>query len=158
MSGTGAPAVGSISCDQSLAEASPRKAEKEEGMRTRLVPVCFVLAILATPVPALRAADTPVQRVIVVQTDDVAGYLKELETARAITKRLQGSGVIRAWRARFAGLDAGAIVVSIEYPSLIVMARDEEKAQADPEERALLARLAKMRKIVSDSLYDELKP
>ncbi len=127
-------------------------------MRTRFVLLCLVLAILAGPAPALRAADAPVQRVIVVQTDDVEGYLKELENARAITRRLQGTGVIRAWRARFAGLDAGAIVVSIEYPSLMAMARDDAKAQADPEERALLARLAKMRKIVSDSLYDELKP
>jgi hypothetical protein len=127
-------------------------------MRTRFVLLCLVPAILAGSAPALRAADTPVQRVIVVQTDDVEGYLKELENARAITKRLQGSGVIRAWRARFAGLDAGAIVVSIEYPSLMAMARDDGKAQADPEERAFLARLAKMRKIVSDSLYDELKP
>jgi len=133
-------------------------AKKEETMRTRLVLVCLVLAILVSSAPVIRAADTTVLRVITVQTDDVDGYLKELENARAINKRLQGTGVIRAWRARFAGDAAGAIVVSIEYPSLMAMARDEEKAQADPEEKALLARLGKMRKIVSDSLYNELKP
>jgi hypothetical protein len=126
-------------------------------MRTRLVSSALALALFVSVVPALIAADTAVQRVIVVQTDDVNAYLKELDAARAITKRLGGTSVIRVWRARFAGDSAGSIVVTIEYASMMAYAREEEKAQSDPEEQALLARLAKMRRILSDSLYTELK-
>ena len=126
-------------------------------MRTRLVSSALALALFVSVVPALIAADTAVQRVIVVQTDDVNAYLKELDAARAITKRLGGTSVIRVWRARFAGDSAGSFVVTIEYASMMAYAREEEKAQSDPEEQALLARLAKMRRILSDSLYTELK-
>lgn len=126
-------------------------------MRTRLVSLALALVMLGSVAPALSAADTPVQRVIVVQTDDLNAYLKELDTARAISKRLGGTGNIRAWRARFAGEAAGSVVVTLEYTSMVAYAKEEEKAQADPEEQALIARLNKMRKIVSDSLYTELK-
>jgi hypothetical protein len=126
-------------------------------MRTRLVSLFIALALFVSVVPALRAADTPVLRVITVQTDDVNAYVKELDTARAISRRLGGTGVIRVWKARFAGDRAGSVVVAIEYPSLMAYAKDEEKAQADPEEQAFLSRLGKMRKITSDSLYTELK-
>src|SRR5260221_10043027 len=126
-------------------------------MRTRLVSLAIALVVLGSVAPALYAADTSVQRVIVVQTDDLSAYLKELDTARAISKRLGGTGVIRAWKARFAGEAAGSIVVTLEYASMVEYAKEEEKAQADPEEQALIARLNKMRKIVSDSLYTELK-
>lgn len=126
-------------------------------MRARLVSSALALAFFVSVVPALTAADTAVQRVIVVQTDDVNAYLKELDAARSITKRLGGTSVIRVWRARFAGDSAGSIVVTIEYASMMAYAREEEKAQSDPEEQALLARLGKMRRILSDSLYAELK-
>lgn len=127
-------------------------------LRSRFVFLCLALALLASVAPSARAAEPVVLRVIVVQTDDIEGYLKELENAKAIEKRLQGSSVFRVWRARFAGEHAGAVVVSIEYPSLMAMARDDEKAQGDSEYKALLGRLNKVRKIVSDSLYTELKP
>ena len=126
-------------------------------MRTRLVSLALALVMLGSVAPALCAADTPVQRVIVVQTDDLNAYLTELDTARAISKRLGGTGNIRAWRARFAGEAAGSVVVTLEYTSMVAYAKEEEKAQVDPEEQALIARLNKMRKIVSDSLYTELK-
>jgi hypothetical protein len=131
--------------------------EEEESMRTRLVSLALALVVFAAVVAPLSAADTPVQRVIVVQADDLNAYLKELDTARAISKRLGGTGIIRAWRARFAGESAGSVVVTIEYASMLAYAKEEEKAQADPEEQALLVRLNKMRKIASDSLYVELK-
>jgi len=49
------------------------------------------------------------------------------------------------------------VVVAIEYPSMIVLAPEEAKALADPEYSAWLKGLGKLRKIVSDSTYDELQ-
>jgi hypothetical protein len=120
-----------------------------------LVAVTIFLSISAP----LLAADATVLRVIVVQTDKPDAYAKEvLETGRAHLKRLEGTGTIRVWRAKFAGRDAGSIVVSIEYPSLTALAEDDKKMAADPAMRAWIGDLDKIRKIVSDSLYTESKP
>lgn len=137
---------------------SPRKRREDGIMRSKFLLLLLVVALLVSVSPSAQAADPVVLRVIVVQTDDMTGYLKEIENAKAINKRLSGSSTVRVWKARFAGDEAGSVVVSIEYPSLMAMAQDEQKSQADPEYKALLGRLDKMRKIVSDSLYNELKP
>jgi hypothetical protein len=127
-------------------------------MRSRALLVLLAFAVLAGSSMVAVAAEPVVLRVIVVQTDNLDGYLKELDKSQPMRKRLQSPAVIRAWRARFAGENAGMIVVSVEYPSLEAMARDEAKGAADPEWSAWLKNLDKMRKIVSDSLYTELKP
>ena len=72
--------------------------------------------------------------------------------------KLGGSAILRVWRARFAGPDAGAIVVSLEYPDMTTFANDEKKVTETAEYQAWLKGLAKLRKVLSDSLYDELKP
>jgi hypothetical protein len=48
-------------------------------------------------------------------------------------------------------------VVSAEYPSLADYASDNAKLGANAEFQTWLKGLDKIRKIVSDSLYDELK-
>jgi len=107
----------------------------------------------------LLAEDAPVLRVIVVQSDDPGGYVKEvLETGRAHLRRLESTGNLRVWRAKYAGRDAGNIVVAIEYSSLAALAVDDKKVLADPAIRAWIRDLDKRRKIVSDSLYSESKP
>ncbi|MEX1244993.1 MAG: hypothetical protein WEB59_06690 [Thermoanaerobaculia bacterium] len=93
-----------------------------------------------------------------VKTDNTAGYVKELEKGRALMKRVGSAAVLRVWCARFAGENAGAIIVSVESPSLAAMAKEEAAADADPEYQAWIKGLAKMRTMVSDSLYNELKP
>jgi hypothetical protein len=103
------------------------------------------------------AADT-VARVVVVQTDNADAYVKELERGKSILERLQSPGKIRVWRARFAGNAAGSVIVTVEYPSLAAIADDDAKDAKDPEFQTWLKGLDKIRKIVSDSLYTELKP
>ena len=49
-------------------------------------------------------------------------------------------------------------MASVEYPSLEALARDDARMASDPELRAWLQSLAKLRKIVSDSIYEELVP
>ena len=120
-----------------------------------LFAVTFFLSISAP----LLAQDAPVLRVIVVQSDDPGALVKEvLETGGAHLKRLESTGNLRVWRAKYAGREAGSIVVSIEYPSLTALAADDTKAAADPAIRAWIRDLDKRRKIVSDSLYSESKP
>jgi len=117
--------------------------------------VVFGLAVIACSALAGPAQAT-VLRVVVVETDNVSGYVAELKKGQQLMKRLGSSGQIRVWRARFAGQDTGTVIVSVEYPSLVALAQDDAKAAADAEWAAWLKGLDKYRKIVSDSTYDEL--
>lgn len=102
-------------------------------------------------------AQAAVSRVIVVETADSAGYLRDLAKVQAMNARLGNKSVIRSWRARFAGPETGSLVVVIEYDDMNDFAASDTKLRADPEFQALQKEMAKTRKIVSDSLYDELK-
>ena len=107
---------------------------------------------------AAATAEATVLRVVVVQTADAAAYVKEIERGQALMKKAGFTEQIRVWRARFAGQEAGAVVVSVEYADMTTFAAEDKKMQTDPEISAWLKGLDKIRKIVSDSLYDELKP
>jgi len=104
------------------------------------------------------AAEPSVMRVIVVQTGDVPGYAHEIEALQALYKKIGLTVTIRAWRATYAGPDTGAIIVSIEVPSLAALAKLTESARSNPEVAAEMKKINGMRKIVSDSLYDSLSP
>ena len=126
-------------------------------MKSRLMLVAAMILLSASaPVPAQEA---PVMRVIVVQTDNPSAYIKEvLETGRGHLKRLESTGNLRIWKAKYAGSNAGSVIVAIEYPSLTALAEDDKKAGADPALSAWVRSLDKIRKIVSDSLYSEARP
>ena len=125
-------------------------------MKSKLMLVAVTI-LLSMSAPLL-AQDAPVLRVIVVQTDSPGAYIKEvLETGRAHMKRLESTGNLRIWKAKYAGNNAGSVVISIEYPSLTALAADDKKGAADPALGAWIRGLDKMRKIVSDSLYSESK-
>lgn len=116
-----------------------------------LVAVMVASSFLA---PVARAT---VLRVVTVQPENVSAYVKELERGQAIIKKAGGSAILRIWRARYAGADAGTVVVSLEYPDLVTFANDDRKFETDADYQAWFKGLVKMRKLVSDSLYDELK-
>lgn len=118
----------------------------------------ILLAAAAAIVSLAVSAEATVLRVVMVQTSDPAAYVKELERGKELMKKAGMTGQIRVWRARFAGGDAGAIAVGIEYADMATFAAEDKKMQTDPEVSAWLKGLDKLRKIVSDSLYDELKP
>ena len=115
----------------------------------------FTAVVLAASAFACEA-QAAVLRVVVVKTDDASAYVAELKKGQAMLKRLGSPAQIRAWRGRFAGEDTGRVVVTIEYPSMVVLAQDEAKVLADREYSAWLKGLDKVRKIISDSTYDEL--
>jgi hypothetical protein len=95
-------------------------------------------------------------RVLVVSTEDVSGYVHELDNGRRILKRLGISVQTRVWRATFAGPEAGSVVVTQEFASFAAFADAASKTAADAEYSQWLKGLDKIRKIASDSLYQEL--
>ena len=123
-------------------------------MKSKLIVALALVAVLGV---LGSAAQAEVLRVVVVKSTDTPGYVKEIERGRALFKKTGSPVVLRVWRAQYAGTDAGAVVVSAEYPDLVALARDNEKMTTDPELRAWLAGLDKFRTIVSDSIYSELK-
>jgi glutamine cyclotransferase len=116
--------------------------------------VAFLLCIASLSSSAFAQKAT-VLRVITVKTEDPAAYAQELQKGNQIMKSLGIQAQIRIWQARFAGPEAGAVVVSIEYPSMAAFADGVTKTNASSEYRTWLKGLDKIRKIVSDSLYSE---
>ena len=102
------------------------------------------------------AAEAATLRVVVIQTSDAAAYVKAVQDGQALLKSKGSPATLRVWKARFAGTDAGAIAVAVEYPNLEALAKDTDRMATDPELRAWLQGLDKLRKIVSDSIYEEL--
>ena len=71
-------------------------------------------------------------------------------------KKLGINQQIRVWQATFAGPNAGSVAAAIEYPSMAAFADADAKTHADKDYQAWLKDTAKIRTIVSDSLYREL--
>jgi len=119
----------------------------------------FMLALAVTMglLTLAANAEATVLRVVVVETNDPAAYMSTIAKIRAAVTRLGSKSTIRVWRARYAGPDAGTIVVSVESADMATFAADEMKFQQDAEYQSLLKSLNPIRKIVSDSLYEEMK-
>jgi hypothetical protein len=63
---------------------------------------------------------------------------------------------VRVWQATFAGTQSGAVAVTLEFASMLDVARYQELTRSNAEYAAELAKIVSMRKLVSDSLYQEL--
>ena len=122
-------------------------------MRTATL-VVVALSLLAVSAPPAEAA---VLRIVTVETADVASYLKEVERGNTLLKKGGSPAVMRVWRGQFAGEDAGKLVVHLEYPDLAALARDNEKFSKDPEMQAWLKTVERLRRVLSDSVYQELR-
>jgi hypothetical protein len=116
-----------------------------------------MLAALAGLFVLANSAEATVLRVVVVETNDVAAYMGQLNTLKASLQRLGSKSTIRAWRARFAGPNAGSVVVAVEYADMASFAAEDSMIAKDAEYQATLKSMSQVRKIVSDSLYEELK-
>ena len=124
-------------------------------MRRNIV-MTFALLIVAFALSStVFAQKSTVLRVLVIKTDNVAGYVQELDKGQALLKKLGVQETLRVWQARFAGPEAGSVVVSIEFPSMSALVDSDTKTSANSEYKEWLKGLDKVRKIVSDSLYTE---
>ncbi len=124
-------------------------------MRRNAAMVAVILLLVCAASSAAFAQKATVLRVVVVKTDNPAAYAQELEKGRQIMKSLGVQATTRVWQARFAGPEAGAMVVSIEYPSMDAFADGYKKTSASSDYVNWIKDLDKIRKIVSDSLYTE---
>jgi hypothetical protein len=117
--------------------------------------LCALGLMLAAGLPA-RAAEPTALRVLVVQPTDLKAYLHELDVAQGIIRKAGLSTKLRAWQAQFAGTEAGTVIVSLEFANLSELAHYYELARGNADMAAELAKIATLRKVVSDSLYQEL--
>ena len=123
----------------------------------------FILSVLAAMGLALvSAAALPastVLRVIAIQTSDIKTYRHEVDTLQGEFKKEGLPVTLRVWRATYAGPDTGTIIVTVEVPDIGTLAKIEE-AVMKPNSAlgATMKRIEAIRKIASDSLYEELVP
>jgi len=133
-----------------------QKIKREEFLMRRNAAMAVVaLLFVCAASSAAFAQKATVVRVVVVKTDNPAAYAQEIEKGRQIMKGLGVQATTRVFQARFAGPEAGAVVVSIEYPSMDAFADAYKKTSASSDYQNWLNDLDKVRKIVSDSLYTE---
>src|SRR6266849_536865 len=114
-----------------------RESEEREMKKSAAMAVVIFLAVCAMSSAAVAQKAT-VLRVVTVKTDDPAAYAQELEKGRQIMKSIGIQAQTRVWQARFAGPEAGAVVVSIEYPSMAAFADAVAKTNASSEYQAWL--------------------
>jgi len=115
------------------------------------VVVMIMMLCISTSVVAAS-----VSRIVVVETEDVAAYVAQIEKGRELLKKAGGSGKIRIWQASFAGPNTGNLVVAVEFENLQALAADNAKMSEDADVQAWLKELSAIRTIVSDSVYNEL--
>jgi hypothetical protein len=123
----------------------------------------FILSILAVVGLALASASalpaSTTLRVIAVQTSDIKTYRHEVDTLQGEFKKEGLPVTLRVWRATYAGPDTGTIIVTVEVPDLATLAKIQD-AVTKPNSAlgATMKRIEAIRKIASDSLYEELSP
>ena len=106
---------------------------------------------------ALPASTT--LRVIAVQTSDIKTYRHEVEILQDQFKKEGLPVTLRVWRATYAGPDTGTIIVTVEVPDLATLAKIEDAVlKPNSPLSATMKRIEAIRKITSDSLYEELSP
>jgi hypothetical protein len=122
-----------------------------------LLSVLAVMGLALASTAALPAST--VLRVIAIQTPDIKTYRHEVETLQGEFKKEGLPVTLRVWRATYAGPDTGTIIVTVEVPDIGTLAKIEE-AVTKPNSAlgATMKRIEAIRKIASDSLYEELSP
>ena len=122
-----------------------------------MLSVLAVMGLALTSAAALPAST--VLQVIAVQTPDIKAYRHEVETLQGEFKKEGLPVTLRVWRATYAGPDTGTIIVTVEIPDIGTLAKIEE-AVMKPNSAlgATMKRIEAIRKIASDSLYEELSP
>jgi hypothetical protein len=101
------------------------------------------------------AADPAVARVLIVEAPDLSAYLKEVAVINNLQKKNGITTTIRVWRAKYAGPNSGSIVVAVEYPNLAMLAKADAATRSNAEIAAEVKKIGGLRKIISDSVYEE---
>jgi hypothetical protein len=124
-------------------------------MKTVIALLLFAVASFSAA--EVCAAESSTLRVVVVDTKDLKAYLATLGEVKRLTATAAPKMVVRAWQASYAGPDTGAIIVSVEHPgSMSKFASAWESMMADAQIAQKMGELGNLRKVVSDSIYQEL--
>jgi hypothetical protein len=122
-----------------------------------ILSVLAVMGLALASAVALPASTT--LRVIAVQTSDIKTYRHEVETLQGEFKKEGLPVTLRVWRATYAGPDTGTLIVTVEVPDLATLAKIEDAAtKPGSAVGATMKRIEAIRKITSDSLYEEISP
>ena len=120
-------------------------------MRRIIIGTCAAVALAFMSGAAAAAG---ISRVIIVQPSDLTAYLHELDTLRGQLKKAGVVVTLRVWRARFAAAETGTVVVTEDLADLATLAKVDDLLKSNADMAATMARIAKLRKITSDSLYE----
>jgi len=137
-----------------VSRAQGASAQWGEVMRRILLSAFAVTALALGFGPASAA---PIARIIGVQVTDLKAYAHEVDVLRGQFKKAGVMVTLRIWRARFAGSDAGNLFVAVEMPDLATLAKVDELQKSNADIAATMQKIGAMRKIVSDSLYEEVQ-
>jgi hypothetical protein len=123
-------------------------------------PVLSIFAAIALAlVSTVATAASTTLRVIAVQTSDIKTYRHEVEVLQGDFKKEGLPVILRVWRATYAGPDTGTIIVTVEVPDLATLAKIQDAGMKPGSAvGATMKRIEAIRKITSDSLYEELSP
>ncbi len=131
-------------------------------MKHSFVAIGSALALLiGITLPALSFAQAPtvINVLSINDNGDLPGLLDIVKRVRAINQRLGNKGTSRVWQATLAGEGTNAIFVAIEHPSLVSMAQDNAKLQADAEWQKIVDEFEKKgMSVLSNSVSVEITP
>ncbi len=131
-------------------------------MKRSFIAMGSALALLVgITLPALSFAQAPtvINVLSINDNGDLPGLLDIVKRVRAINQRLGNKGTSRVWQATLAGEGTNAIFVAIEHPSLVSMAQDNAKLQADAEWQKIVAEFEKKGlRVLSNSVSVEITP
>jgi len=127
--------------------------------RTILIASCAVAAIASVSSAQAPAAPPRVTEVVVLDVgSNMQKFFDLTKRANAITKQLNSPGKARYWISSWAGPEAGHVIVTIEFPSLVAMAQSEAQLNASPEFRQWMTEAqASGIKQLSQSIVTELR-
>ena len=127
--------------------------------KVSLFAVGLIIAVTATMSSAAPPAAAPrVTEVYVLDVGDNMGKFIELsKRVNALVKKIGSQGTTHYWINTWAGANAGKVVVTVEFPSLLALAQDEEKYRNDPEFQKWQAdAMSSGVKVLSQSIVTEL--
>ena len=131
-------------------------------MKRSFIAMGSALALLVgITLPALSFAQAPtvINVLSINDNEDLPGLLDIVKRVRAINQRLGNKGTSRVWQATLAGEGTNAIFVAIEHPSLVSMAQDNAKLQADAEWQKIVDEFEKKgMSVLSNSVSVEITP
>lgn len=131
-------------------------------MKRSFIAMGSALALLVgITLPALSFAQAPtvINVLSINDNGDLPGLLDIVKRVRAINQRLGNKGTSRVWQATLAGEGTNAIFVAIEHPSLVSMAQDNAKLQADAEWQKIVDEFEKKgMSVLSNSVSVEITP